>query len=182
MIGQLDRASFHIGVIAGWLAIAELLVTAAGWQRIAHRADGHLAWQVIPFGLVAAAGALLLGYGNKGALAEYLPGGSNENSFDDAGLYSMFVFNDNGPWVPWWGVVFAAAGVAWLSFRGRRLPLWLGIFSAVVVLLPTVVLGGTGAVAGAGVIAPLWITVASIWLMFAGEPVTRASEDMHRAP
>jgi hypothetical protein len=171
-IEALERSNFQVGVIAGWIAIVGLLVLAAGWWRLARaRADEHLAWTVVPFGFLAAASSLLLGYGIKGALAEYLPGGANEDNFPAEGVYSMFVFHDNAPWVGWWGVVFAAAAVAWLAFRVREaLPIWLGVLSVLVVLHAVVIMVVSGAVAIAGLTGPIWVLVSSIWLLVGGAP------------
>jgi hypothetical protein len=44
------------------------------------------------------AAALLVAYGFRGALAEYLPGGINDDNFPAAGLYVLFMINDNAPW------------------------------------------------------------------------------------
>jgi hypothetical protein len=175
VVQHLDRSGYHVGVIAGWVAVAALLAVAAGWQRLARRlGDDDLGWQIVPFGFVAAAGALALAYGFKGALAEYLPGGTNENAFDPAGLYTMFVFNDNAPWVGWWPVVVAAGACAWLALGRRRLPIWLGILSALVVVFPVAVMLGTGAVAIAGVAGPVWLIAISLWLMLWGEPAAKS--------
>lgn len=174
VIEHLDRTNYHAGVVAGWIAIAGLLVMAAGWRRAIHRmGDDHLAWSVIPYGLVAAAASLLLGYGVKGALAEYLPGGANEDNFPAEAVYQMFVFNDNAPWVGWWGVLFAAGAVTWLSIRRRgSTPLWLGILGGLIVLHATAVIVGIGAVAIAGFTGPLWLIASSTWLLLGGTPTT----------
>ncbi len=169
VVQHLDRSGYHIGVVAGWVAIAGLIVVAAGWQRIARRrSDEDLAWQIVPFGFVAAAGALTVGYGFKGALAEYLPGGANDDAFDAHGLYTMFVINDNAPWVGWWGVVVAAGAVAWIALVRRRLPIVLGIVSAAALLLPIGVVLGIGAAATAGITGPVWLVMASGWLALRG--------------
>ena len=53
-----------MGVVAGFLALSCLLVFAAGVQRLQqHRAPDSLAGRVASTGLVASAGALILGYG-----------------------------------------------------------------------------------------------------------------------
>jgi hypothetical protein len=172
VIEHLDRTNYQVGVVAGWVAIVGLVVLAAGWYRITRNiGDDHLAWTVIPFSLAIAAAALIPGYGLKGALAEYLPGGANEDNFPAEGVYTMFVMHDNAPWVGWWAVLFAAGAVAWLTFRRRgSFPLWLGIVSALPLLHATVVLIGIGAVAIPGLTAPLWLLVPSLWLLFGGTP------------
>jgi hypothetical protein len=179
VVEHLERSTYHLGVVAGWVAIIGVLVSAGGWARVGRQnGDGHLAWSVIPFGLVAAAASLLLGYGVKGALAEYLPGGSNSDNYPAEGLYSMFVFHDNAPWVGWWGVLFAAGAASWLALRRRgSIPLWLGVIGALLVLHAVVVMVGTGAVAIAGLSGPVWLVLASVWLLVArlGAPVATRS-------
>lgn len=169
VVPHLDRAAYHLGAVAGWVAIAALVIVAAGWQRLARRlSDDDIAWQVVPLGFVAAAGALTVGYGFKGALAEYLPGGANDDAFDPNGLYTMFVINDNAPWVGWWGVVVAAGACAWIALVRRRLPIVLGILSALAMVLPIAVLLGIGAAATAGITGPVWLVIASGWLAVRG--------------
>lgn len=170
VIEFLDRTNYQVGVVAGWVAVVGLLVAASGWARLADRlGDDHLAWRVIPYGLVAAGTSLILGYGVKGALAEYLPGGANDDNFPPEGVYAMFVFNDNAPWVGWWGVLFAAGASSWLAFRRRGpVPIWLGILGVLLVLHSVVVMVGTGAVAFAGLSGPVWLIVASVWLLVSG--------------
>ena len=177
VVEHLERSTYHLGVVAGWVAIVGVLVSAAGWARVGReRGDAHLAWSVIPFGLVAAASSLLLGYGVKGALAEYLPGGSNDDNYPAEGLYSMFVFHDNAPWVGWWGVLFAAGAASWLAFRRRgTVPLWLGVIGTLLLLHAVVVMAGTGAVAIAGLSGPVWLILASGWLLASPSPSPTSS-------
>lgn len=124
IIETLDRTTYHIGVVAGLLAVFCLLVFAAGFRRWAATAAAtSLAAGVVTLALVASAGAMILGYGMKGSLAVYLPGGIDQGSMPAEGLYSVFMFLDLGPFMAWWGVALAAAAIGWLSLRERALPL-----------------------------------------------------------
>jgi hypothetical protein len=167
VVDLLDRTGYHVGVVAGILCVFCLVLLAAGWRR---RTIGETdaAALAVPVALTVGASALLVGYGFKGALAEYLPGGINDDNFSADGLYALFVINDTAPWFGWLGVIFAAALYAWLSLRRRVVPLWIGIVSAIAVLPPLGVMLATGAVAIAGVVAPAWLLVASLGLAVGG--------------
>lgn len=160
VVAELERGTQHVGAAAGLLAIACLLLTAAGWRRWA-AGSRDLGVLSIPSALTVSAAALLVGYGFRGGLAEYLPGGINEDNFPAEGLYVLFMINDTAPWFGWWGVVFAAAFCAWAAFSLRLLPLWLGVVSSVAVAIPVAVAATTGALALAGTIGPAWLAAAS---------------------
>jgi len=81
-------------------------------------------------------------------------------------VYVLFVINDTAPGFGWFGVIFAAALVAWMGLVQRALPRWLGAVSALAALVPLGVMVATGAVAIAGLIGPLWLVVASVGLIF----------------
>lgn len=163
VVGLLDRVGYHVGAVAGFLAVGCLLVVAAGWRRWGERrsADG-LAGRVIPMALSASAGAMIIAYGIKGALAIYLPTGINQGEFPPEGLYTLFMIDDLVPFIAWWGVAVAAAGVAWLAFREKQLPRWIGAASVIAFVLPTAFLGITGLTGFAGVVGPLWLLVISV--------------------
>jgi hypothetical protein len=159
----LERSTYHLGAVSGMLAVGCLLVAAAGWRRWARRVDGEpLAALVIAPALTASAAALIVGYGLKGGLAEYLPGGINDDNFTAEGLFVLFMVNDTAPYLGWWGVLVAAAAFAWLALVERVLPLWLGAVSALAILAPTAILVASGATALAGTAAPIWLVVASV--------------------
>lgn len=163
VIEALDRTGYHVGVVAGVLAVFCLLVFAAGWRRWAATAAGtSLAAGVVTLALVASAGAMILGYGMKGSLAVYLPGGMDEGSFPVEGLYAVFMFVDLGPFMAWWGVAMAAAAIGWLSLRERILPLWIGVLSALFVVIPLGMLIATGLPGFPGVVDPLWLVITSV--------------------
>ena len=112
VVAELERTTQHLGVAAGLLAVACLLLAAAGWRRWAV-GSGDLGALSIGTALTVSSAALLVAYGFRGGLAEYLPGGINEDNFPPEGLYVLFMINDTAPWFGWWGVIFAAALCAW---------------------------------------------------------------------
>lgn len=158
-----SRGSYHAGAVAGFLAVGCLLVFAVGWRRWAeHDAPELLAARLVPAALSASAGAMIVGYGFKGALAVYLPGGLDAGDYPAEGLYALFMINDLAPFFAWWGVAVAAAGVAWLAFRERLVVRWVGAVSVVAVVSPLGFLVATGLTGFAGVVTPLWLILASI--------------------
>jgi hypothetical protein len=64
----------------------------------------------------------------------------------------------------WWGVAMAAAAIGWLSLRERVLPLWLGVLSALFVVIPLGVLVATGLPGFPGVVDPLWLVITGVGL------------------
>lgn len=163
VVALLDRNRFHAGVVAGFAAIVAVLAFTAGWRRWrrAH-APESLAADVVGLGLVASAGAMILGYGVKGMLAIYLPGGINDQTHPDEGLYTLFMFDDLVPFMAWTGVAIAAGAIAVLALAERRLPLWLGVVGALVALAPSGMLLLTGLSGFPGIVGPLWMVVLGI--------------------
>jgi len=168
-IAETDRAAQHIGTLIGMAAFVVLVLLASGWRRWAASGGGVVEQALAP-AITVTATLVLLGTGLRGGMAEYLPGGINADNFDDNGLYVLFMLHDTAPWFAWWGVVAAAGLSAYLSFITRVVPLWLGILSTLTVLLPVAVMAMTGAVAGAGLIGPLWLTIASLVVAVRGLP------------
>lgn len=186
---HLDRGIFHVGIIAGMAAVFCLLFFAAGWRRLLDRGQtgaggGSLAAAVVPLALTASAGAMLLGYGFKGSLAVYLPGGSDAGTMPYDGLYPIFMFNDLGPYMAWWGVAMAGIAIAWLALRERALPLWFGVVSALFALPPLALLLITGLPGFPGVVHPLWLLIMGVGMGIlglrarggAGAPIASAVE------
>jgi hypothetical protein len=163
VIDELDYRQFHLGVVAGIAAVFCLLALAAEWRRWAARnVPDSLAADIVSLAFVASAGAMILGYGFKGSLATYLPGAPEADSYPKENLVSVFMFDDFGPFIAWWGVAMAALAIAWLSLRERALPLWLGIASAIFGIVPYAVLCWRGLPGFPGVIDPLWIVLFGI--------------------
>ena len=170
-VSALDRTGQHLGTIAGMGAFVSLLMLSAGWRRWAGAWSG-LAEQAMAPAFLVTATLVLFGTGLRGGMAEYLPGGTNDDNFVDEGLYVLFMVHDTAPWFAWWGVVVAAGLVVALSLGRRLLPRWLGVLSAVAVVLPVVVMVGSGAVAGAGLVGPVWLVLFSVVIAVRGVPAT----------
>jgi hypothetical protein len=158
-VAAVTRTSYHIGTVLGLVSFTCLLLASAGWRRWG--ASRGLAHQTIPAALTVTATLVLVGTGLRGALAEYLPGGINDDNFDDAGLYALFIVHDTAPWFAWWGVLMMAALVAFAALAGQGFPRWLGVLSIAALAMPTAVMAGSGAVAAAGFVGPIWLAVFS---------------------
>jgi len=175
LVDQLSQGKAHASIVAGYLCVAALLVLAAQWRRFVEpRVPGSTAARVVSGGLTAAAGALALGYGFKGMLAVYLPGGMDEAiGFDRTGLYVMYVLNDFGSYIGWLGVTVAAGAIAWMAFRERTVSRWIGAVSLLPVVAVTAFVGATGLPGFPGVISPLWMVVAFAGLAFGRSTISR---------
>jgi hypothetical protein len=165
VLAYVHRVNFQIGAVAGFLAVACVLAFAAGWRQWSERHGApSSAARLVGLALVASAGAMIIGYGIKGPLAIYLPGGINAHTYPSQGLYSLLMLNDSAPYFAWWGVVIAAAGVAWLAFRERLVVRWVGAVSVLAVLAAFVWLALTGLTDFGGIVGPVWFILASVGL------------------
>jgi hypothetical protein len=165
VLALVGHTGYQTGAVLGLAATACVLVMAAGWQRWARRvAPTSLPAGVVSGALVASAGAMIIGYGLKGSMAIYLPGGLNADEFARSSLYPLFMMNDLTPYFAWWGIPVAAGAVAVLGLR-RTVPLWLGVLSLVALLPPVVFLVATGLTAYAGIVGPVWLALVSIGLV-----------------
>jgi hypothetical protein len=174
LFADLNPMVFRASMVTGYLAVVLLLVTAAQWRRrVEPRVPGSTAAHLLPLGLVASAAGLTYGYGWKGALGNYIPGGMEEGLFDDQGLYVYYVLNDFGSFIGWLGVVVAAGAVAWMALRERTVSRWIGFVSLLPVLQTTLMVVGLGVAGVAGLLGPLWLLVASVGLAFGKSTIAR---------
>jgi hypothetical protein len=165
VLGLINREDLQIGAVTGFLAVACVLAFAAGWRQWSERhGTPTSAARLVGLALAASAGAMIIGYGIKGPLAIYLPGGIDANTYPRAGLYSILMLNDSAPYFAWWGVVVAAAGVAWMAFRERLVVRWVGAVSVLAVLAAFVWLALTGLTDFGGIVGPVWFILASVGL------------------
>lgn len=172
VVEKLESGPYHVGVVAGFVCVVALLVTAAGWRRwAAHTAPDSLAARVVSMAMVASAGAMMIGYGLKGSMAVYLPGGMDHEQMSQEGLYSIFMFLDLGAWMVWWGGVVAALAAVWLSFRERLLPVWIGVVSALFAVVPLAFLTLTG-LPGMAAVTSIWLAVVSVGLLVSRRATT----------
>ena len=160
VVEKLTQGSYHVGAIAGFGAVACLLLFAAGFRRWAGRqASDSLALHAVPLALVASAGALIAAYGVKGMLAAYLPGGFNESSYADGARYTYFLLDDLAGYYSWWGVTVAAACIAYLALRERLMPRWIGVLATLVTVLPLAFLVTVGFTGFSGIVAPVFLLI-----------------------
>jgi len=165
VIAQLHRWPYQVSVVAGFAAVACLLVAAAGWRRWAQeRAPESLAASVISKAFAASAGAMMIAYGFAGALAVYLHGGMNAKMFSAQGLFSLYMILDFGPYIAWWGVAVAAAALVYAAFREGRVPRWVGAVSVAFVVIALLPLVATGLPGMPGVLGPFWLALVSVGL------------------
>lgn len=164
MLG-LDQLAGRLGWTVGLLAVAALLVFQAAWRR---HVEQHLrdstAARVVTGGILATAATASLGYGWKGALANYL--GPEAGLYDESGLFIYYLLTDFGAYLPWYGVTVASLAIAWMAFVERSISLPLGIVSALFGLGTVLAAFATGVPGLPGVYAPMWLTVAGLWLAF----------------
>jgi hypothetical protein len=173
-VSEIDQRAAHLSIVAGFITVTLLLVLAAMWRGIVEpRLPRSNAARVVTQALTAAAGALMLGYGWKGASAIYHADGMDHGTYDEMGLYIYYILNDFGSYIGWFGVTVAAGAIAWISLRERALPLWIGIWSWVPVLAVLGFTGGTGLPGFPGVVSPIWMAVAFAGMAFS--PIGRAS-------
>lgn len=165
MVSQIDQRKAHLSIVFGFIAVACMLVFAAVWRRhMEERYPNSSAIRVVAQGLTAAAGALTLGYGWKGATAIYHHDGMDSDYYDNMGLYVYYMLNDFGSYIGWFCVTVAAGACVWLAFRERVLPMWMGIFSCLPVLAVIAFTGGTGLPGFPGVVSPIWLSIACLGL------------------
>lgn len=165
VIGELERGGYHVAFLLGLVGVFALLVTATGWRRwAAHQAGDDLAAGTIATALQATATVNIIGYSLAGALALYLPGGLDEGTMSDEALFVNFAYNDFGTLFGWWGAFVAAGCVVVLAVR-RRLPRWMGVVSALL-MLPALVLAAVASLPGMpGFVMPIWLVVISIGMV-----------------
>ena len=173
-IRQVERTPYQVGIVAGFVAVVATLFAASGWRRWAgERAPDNVAAGVVSAALTASAGAMMLGYGFKGSMAVYLPGGMDEGTFTDDGLFSIWMFLDFAPYIAWWGTVVAAGVVTWISLRNRLLPRWIGFVSIPFAVAPLAFMVASG-LPGMSVVGTAWMAIVSLGLVVGGRRVRPA--------
>ncbi|GAA1942028.1 hypothetical protein [Nocardioides marmoribigeumensis] len=171
---SLDPTVYRASMVVGYLAVVLLLVTAAHWRRhVEHRVPGSTAAHLVPLGLLASAAGLTYGYGWKGALGDYMPGGPEHGMYDDQGLYVYYLLNDFGAYIGWLGVVVSAGAVAWMAFRERTVSRWIGVVSVLPVLQTTLMVAGMGVPGVPALLGPLWLLVVGLGLSLGRSTVVR---------
>lgn len=174
LFADLDPAVYRASMIVGYVSVVLLLVMAASWRRrVERRVPGSTAAHLVPLGLTATAAGLTLGFGWKGAMGNYIPGGMEDDLFDERGLSVYYMLNDFGSFIPWLGVVIAAGAVAWMAFREGTVSRWIGAVSLLPVLQTTAMVVGLGVPGVPGLLAGLWLFVAGVGLTFGKSTISR---------
>jgi uncharacterized membrane protein YhaH (DUF805 family) len=172
----LDPVVYRASMVLGYAAVALLLLSAARWRRwVEPRVPSSTAAHLVPLGLVSSAAGLTYGYGWKGALGNYMPGGMEDGMFDDQGLYVYYLLNDFGAWIGWLGVVVSAAAVAWMALRERSISRWIGVVSLVPVVQTTLMVVGLGVPGVPALLGPLWLLVTGLGLAFGRSTIVRCA-------
>jgi hypothetical protein len=176
VVAELDAGTYHVGLVAGFVAVACALFTAAGWKRWAsEHAPRSLAARVIPMALTATAAVMILAYGLKGTMADYLPGGAEDSMhWNNVGFYSIFMILDFAPWIAGWGVCIASGAASWLSLKERQLPRWLGVVSLLFFAVPAVAMS-ISSVPGLPFMSTPWLLIASLAMFLRKADDTTAS-------
>jgi hypothetical protein len=170
VVELLPRGMYHVAAGVGLVAVLCLIMFATAWWRWAAQNRRDLAALAVAPSIAVTATLVLLATGIKATLAETVVGAVNDEVFTDEGIYTLFMIDDSAGYLAWWGVQIAAGLVAWLSFKDRLLPAWFGVVT-VIVLLPTVVVfAWIGALNGAGGTGPIWLILASLYLVLRGLP------------
>lgn len=158
--GALSRGPYHLAAVAGFAAVACLILLAAGFRRWAgQQASDSLALRALPYALVASAGALVAAYGVKGQLAAYLDGGFNAGAYPDSELYVYFLLDELAGFFGWWGVAIAMGCLSWLALRERLLPRWIGVVAGLALAAPIGFLLAFGFTGFSGIICPVALVV-----------------------
>ncbi len=89
-VDHVSRTGYHVGVVAGLVAMGCLLVAAAGWRRwAAERAPHDLAARVVSMAMVASAGAMMIGGELPARRLERLDARRGEVRLDDAAIHGV---------------------------------------------------------------------------------------------
>lgn len=171
---SLNPVVYRASMVLGYLAVAMLLLTAAQWRRrVEPRLPGSTAAHLVPLGLVASAAGLTYGYGWKGALGNYMPGGFEDGLYDIDGLAVYYMLADFGAWIGWLGVIVVAAAVAWMGLRERTVSRWIAVVSLVPVVQTTAMVAGLGVAGVPALLGPLYLVVLGVGLAFGKSAISR---------
>jgi hypothetical protein len=173
VMNELTRMPNYLGFLVGFAAVALLIVFAAAWRaRVEQQHPRSIAASVVSGGVLVTAAGLALGYGWKGALANYGYDGPEKGLYGDQGLFVYFMLTDFGPYIPWLGVLISFIGIAWLAWSERLVSRILGTLTIVYVLVVVAGFVGMGVPGLAGPASGLWLAVVGIWLAVGRSRVT----------
>ena len=174
-VASLSHSSFRLAGVTGYLTVLALLVFAALWrQRVERRYPGSLGAVLVTLGVVANSALVALRSGWRGALGNYLPGGSEADSYDAIGLYAYYMMNDFSPYIAWVPLLAAAFGLAWMGLREGLVSRGLGVLAGLlgIALLTATFLTGVPGLPGMSIIG---LIVGGIWLAVGRSAAIRGS-------
>jgi len=173
VMDELTRMPNYLGFLFGFAAVALLVVFAGAWRsRVEQQHPRSIAASVVSGGALVTAAGLALGYGWKGALANYGYDGPESGLYGDQGLFVYFILTDFGPYIPWVGVLVSFAGIAWMAWAERLVSRVLGTLTALYVVFIVgafIVMGVPGL---AGPLSGAWLAIVGIWLAVGRSRVT----------
>lgn len=173
VMDELTRMPNYLGFLFGFAAVALLVVFAAAWRsRVEQQHPRSIAASVVSGGALVTAAGLALGYGWKGALANYGYDGPESGLYGDQGLFVYFILTDFGPYIPWVGALVSFAGIAWMAWSERLVSRVLGTLTALYVVFIVgafIVMGVPGL---AGPLSGAWLAIVGIWLAVGRSRVT----------
>jgi hypothetical protein len=171
-MADLDYVLFRIAGLTGYIAVTLLLIAAAVWRhKVERRFAASVGASLVTNGVIASAAALALVYGWKGALGNYMHGAMEENTYDDQGLYVLYMINDFGPFIAWVPMVAAAFGIAWMGLAEGLISKPLAVCAGGLAALSLLAVAITG-VPGLPFVMSLGITITGVWLTLGRSPIT----------
>lgn len=171
-MNHLDPMLGRVGYVAGIVAVIALLVFQAAWRRHVEVAlTRSTAARVVSGALIATAGAAALGYGWRGALANYL--GPESFNYEQQGVFVYYMLTDFGAYLPWLPMTAAIGALAWMAWVERSVSRVLGTLCAVIAvgLLGAIVATGVPGLPGA--LLPLCLTIVGVWLAVGRSRITQ---------
>lgn len=162
-----DPTPFRIAASVGFLVVLALVIWGAGFVKLLHHRTprGALGAGIAQAAIAASAGAMIISYGFKAMLAGGIRGGIDAAMYTTTDVAVLQLLVDQSHWLVWIGVAITIGVTAWTSFRYRAVPRWIGGISAVAALLVFVVTTAFALPYVAGIVAPVWIVVASAGLI-----------------
>lgn len=174
----LEVLAGRLGWMSGLFAVAALLVFAGVWHHHVESRFASTGARIVTAGVIASAGSLLLGYGWKGALANYL--GPEMGVYDEQGLFVYYMLTDFGAYLPWFGVLVASFAVVWMAFAERLVSRVLGTISGVFGLGLGTLMLVSGVPGIPGTLIQGWLVVFGIWLAVGRSRITRPTAEQAR--
>lgn len=170
----LGHESFRIAGVLGYILALLLLLTAVVWKhQVERRFPSSRGATLVTYGVLACSALVALTYGWRGALGNYMPGGSEADTYDADGLYTYYIMNDFSPFIAFVPLLAAAFGLTWMAFGDRIVSRGLGAASAlfaVAMLAATFVTG----VPGLPALIVVALIITGVWLAFGRSAITRA--------